>query len=205
MRKLRAAGHEVDPFALEIARPRLAVEEASFDVFLDAVQRRRLVTFSYRRPADSEPTRRRLHPWGVLRSSGRWYVSGHDLDRQAERVFHLGRVVGTAVASGPDGVYEIPAGFDLADVRASLSWTPLFDEARVLVRPGAGHALRRQAASIEHGVTGPDGCAWDRVVIAPASVELVEDVLAHGPDAVLEAPAELRREAVSRLREAAHG
>ena len=58
-----------------------------------------MVTFDYRVPEDDAPTSRRLQPWGVVCWRGRWYVVGHDLDRDATRCFRLSRIVG---AGAPD-------------------------------------------------------------------------------------------------------
>ena len=64
------------------------------------------------------PARRRVQPWGVVAWHGRWYLVGLDLDRGAERVFRLSRVVGPPKVTGPAGAFEPPAGLDLAEVVA---------------------------------------------------------------------------------------
>ncbi len=45
--------------------------------------------FDYRTPEDDAAAARRLQPWGVVSWRGRWYVVGHDLDRDATRCFRL--------------------------------------------------------------------------------------------------------------------
>jgi proteasome accessory factor B len=71
-------------------------------------------------------------------------------------------------------------------------------EATLLVRKGAGATLRRAAAAVETDVTGPDSeSPWDRVVIRRD--RLAEELLALGPDVVVESPPELREEIVARL------
>src|SRR5690606_40605444 len=65
-----------------------------------AARERRAVTFAYRVPEDDAPTTRRLQPWGVVCWRGRWYVVGHDLDRDAPRCFRLSRIVGAVRATG---------------------------------------------------------------------------------------------------------
>ena len=67
------------------------------------------------------------------------------------------------------------------------------------MRKGAGATLRRAAASIEADVPGPDSDSpWDRVAIRRD--RLAEEILALGADVVVESPADLRDEIVSRLR-----
>ena len=57
---------------------------------------------------------RRLQPHRLQYEQGRWYVSGHDLDRDATRSFRLDRITST-VTAGPAGTFEPPA--DLPEVR----------------------------------------------------------------------------------------
>lgn len=195
--KLRAAGVPVDVSALDLVEPRLSADEPSFDVFWEAAQDRRAVVFDYARPGGT-PSTRHLQPWGVARYSGRWYAVGLDTDRGEERVFRLSRVVGTARAVGPPAAYDVPAGTDVQAVARRLAQPRGEGGSVVLVRPGAGHSLRRDATATEHGVEGPDGTdRWDRLVLPRADV--ADEVLAHGADAVVESPATLREEVVARL------
>ncbi|MFT4082442.1 MAG: WYL domain-containing protein [Nocardioides sp.] len=202
VRKLTAAGAEVDVAALEIVSPRLAATEDSFDVFVAATGNRQVVEFDYRRASSAEVARRRLQPWGVGRYAGRWYVVGHDLDRAESRVFRLSRVIGEARPVGPVGAFEVPPGADVRDIARTLAPRPQREPAVLLVRPGTAHSLRRDADRVETGVTGPDGGAWDRLTVSGGHTDLVAEVLAHGADAVVEAPADLRAAVVRRLRAA---
>jgi len=199
--KLTAAGVDVDLAALDIAQPRLAADEPSFEVFWEATLSRRAVTFDYRRPGYDESLTRHLQPWGVVRFSGRWYVVGLDTDRGEERVFRLSRVVGAAVATGPAAAFEVPLGTDVHEVARRLAPATPAEEAVVLVRPGAGAVLRRNATSVESDVAGPDErTPWDRVRLPGGA--LADELLAFGPDVYVEEPVALRDEVVSRLRSA---
>lgn len=203
LRKLAAQGVEVDEGVLDVVPPRINADEPTFDAFWDATQKRRVVRFDYRRTGSGEVSRRQLQPWGVVRSSGRWYVVGHDVDRGAERVFRLSRVQGTVTATGRAGAYEVPAGTDVRRIAERLVPQPTPVEATLLVRQGAGHALRRRASRVVEDVTGPDeATAWDRLVVSGDRGGLVEDVLTHGDRVLVEGPAELRDEVVARLRDA---
>lgn len=198
--KLSAAGVEVDRSRLDIAAPVVAVSDANFDVFWQSSLDRTRVTFDYQRSGTSTPTRRRLEPWGVVSSSGRWYVVGRDVDREEPRLFRLSRVHGPAKRTGRSDAFDVPEGINLRELTTSLSPAPATEEGSVLVRRGAAHALRRNAASVDEGVDGPDGSAWDRVHLAFSSVaSFVDDVLSFGADAVIESPTEARELAVDRL------
>ncbi|GAB2978026.1 helix-turn-helix transcriptional regulator [Nocardioides montaniterrae] len=199
VRKLSAAGVGVDLSALDLTQPRGRSEEPAFAACWQAVCERQAIHFDYQRP-DQEPTRRRVQPWGVVRSSGRWYLVALDLDRQAERVFRLDRFRGKVRTVGPIGAYAVPADTDLRAVIARLAPRPAYDEAVVLARTGAGHTFRRRAATIEQDVPGPDEASgWDRIVLDKPGRGLVDEVLHHGRDVVLEEPAELRAQVVARL------
>jgi proteasome accessory factor B len=200
VRKLTALGVPVDVANLDIAQPRLAADEPSFDVFWEAVQERTPVEFDYRRSGDARVTTRHLQPWGVVRYSGRWYVVGHDTDRGEERVFRLSRVQGQARRAGEPGSYEVPPGTDVRATAVRLAPEPTTARATVLLREGAGLALRRDAESVETGVAGPDQrTGWDRVTIVRGLQGLADDLLGHGDTVYVEGPDELRREVVERL------
>jgi proteasome accessory factor B len=196
--KLTAAGLELDLGALDIAQPRLSADEPSFDVFWEATVSRRPVTFDYRRPGYDAPLTRHLEPWGVVRYSGRWYVVGQDTDRAEERVFRLSRVVGAATMTGPAGSYVVPPGTDVREAARRLEPSAPAEESVVLVRPGAGAALRREATGIEPDVDGPDDqTPWDRLRLPRAQAD---ELLAFGADLYVEGPDALRDEVVARLR-----
>jgi proteasome accessory factor B len=203
VRKLTAAGAEVDVAALDLVEPRLAAEEPSFDVFLEAVQERTAVRFDYRTSGGPDVSGRHLQPWGVVRFSGRWYVVGFDLDRQDRRVFRLSRVAGEARKVGEPNSYQVPEGIDVREIaRATLRPERAQEPAVLLVRTGAGHTLRRRAEQIEQlapGERGPDDGVWERLHLQSPPFDLAEEVLAHGSDAYVESPPALRQAVIERL------
>ncbi|QIK76509.1 helix-turn-helix transcriptional regulator [Nocardioides piscis] len=201
MRKLTAQGVEVDATRLDLVPPSLRAEEPAFDACWEATQKRRVITFDYQRPGE-EPATRRLQPWGVVRSSGRWYVVGLDIDRQAERVFRLSRVRGRVRLGGRTEAFDLPDGVDVAAIADRLAHRAPDVEATVLLRQRTGVALRRTADSIEEDVAGPDELStWDRLVVRAPSRELVDQVLTLGANAVIESPTDVRDSLVSRLSE----
>ncbi|GAB3767084.1 proteasome accessory factor B [Nocardioides ginsengisegetis] len=206
VRKLTALGVPLDVSALDIAQPRLTADEPAFDVFWEATQERTPVEFEYRRSGQPTATTRHLQPWGVVRYSGRWYAVGLDTDRGEERVFRLSRVEGAARKTGEPASYDVPAGTDLRETARRLAPAPTTERAVVLVRAGAGLALRRVAESVETGVDGPDtGTAWDRLVVVRNGQGLADEILGHGADVLVEEPATLRDEVVARLTAAVGG
>ncbi|MDO9454603.1 YafY family protein [Nocardioides sp.] len=201
VRKLSAAGAEIDLSALDIAQPRLPADEPTFDVFFEAILDRSVVEFDYWRTGTDAPARRRLQPWGVTRYSGRWYVVGLDLDRDDERVFRLSRVQGEARKVGRPGAYSIPEGTDISAATRRLAPDLSTEPVVLLVRDGAALPLRRAAETVEAGVPGPDGAStWDRLTLTRASVGIADEVLGFGDAVCVESPSSLRDQVVARLR-----
>ena len=115
-------------------------------------------------------------------------------------MFRLSRVEGLPSKAGRPGAYDVPPDVDLGEVARRLA--PAVSTARVvlLVRSGAGLALRRGAEVLDTDVTGPDGTGgWDRIALTRASTGFADEVLAFGPGVVVEEPAEIRQRVVDRL------
>lgn len=210
VRKLVDADHGPDPEAdpaagpsgpVDLAPALLGADDPAFEVCWRAACERRAIVFDYRRPGQESPSTRHLQPWGVVRSSGRWYVVGHDTDRGAERVFRLSRIVGAVRPSGAPDAYAIPVGTDIRETARRLAPPPATEQAVLLVRDGAGGHLRAAATRVVRGVEGPDDAtSWDRVEVRRPASGLAEEVLAQGADVVLLEPAAVREEIIERLR-----
>ncbi|HEX4018951.1 MAG TPA: WYL domain-containing protein, partial [Frankiaceae bacterium] len=155
--------------------PRVEATEAAFAPCLAAVREGRELTFGYRRPGQAQPAPRRVHPWGVVSWRGRWYLVGHDLDREESRVFRLSRMEPGVRAVGPAGVVIRPAGLDLrAAVEAAEPGEPAF-EAVIRVRDGAALSLRQGAP------TGPEP---DTIVLTDRDIgRLADRVVEFAADA----------------------
>ncbi|GHE07362.1 helix-turn-helix transcriptional regulator [Klenkia taihuensis] len=192
--KLRAAGVDVDGAGTLPLQPRLDGGEPAFDACYTAARDRRLLTFTYARPDEDTGVKRRVQPWGVVSWHGRWYLVGHDLDRDAPRVFRLSRISGTPRASGPPEAFSPPADLDLAAVVARQVGRP--EHVVVLTaRPGTAVGLRRRATDL-----GPDGTGDDRLELRTTEPwALADEIAAHGPDVLVESPPELRAAVLERL------
>jgi proteasome accessory factor B len=193
--KISADGTDVDPAELPAIEPRLSGGEAAFEPLTAAVTRRRAVRFGYRTVRDTVDVERHLQPWGVVSRRGRWYVVGHDTDRGAVRVFRLSRITGLVTPDGPVSAFEVPPGADLrAQVNSFASSGPP-STARLLVRAGAGHGLRRRAAQIEAVDEATDRLTVDFT----DQWALAEEITSYGAAVLVESPPDLRQVVVERL------
>lgn len=196
--KLRTAGNPADPEVLDTVHLRLPTLEAAFDPMLRATQERIPVRFDYRRPGAAAKETRHLHPWGVITSQGRWYVIGHDVDRDAPRMFRLSRVMGDVVDDGPPDSYSVPPGTDVRALSRSLGPAPAQDvRVTVLARVGSATGLRRWASSS----TPSDRPGWDQLeLVGRSERELVGTLLGYGDAVEVVSPAGVRDAVASRLR-----
>jgi predicted DNA-binding transcriptional regulator YafY len=194
LRKLRAAGVEVDeplPTGLE---PVVDASDPALLTLWDAVRDRTAVKFPYRAAGGGSTSDRHLEPWGVASWHGRWYVGGHDRDRGEPRVFRLDRIAGPVRADKGDFKAEVPTTVDVAAMVAAAEPNPS-GHARIRVRSGAGRDLRRSATV----VASAEG--WDELDYEYGDIERAAQWVAGlGADAVVLDPPELRASVIRRLR-----
>jgi len=174
----------------QLLQPRVRTGDPAFRPLWTAVQARRAVRFGYRKEGAREADTRHLHPWGLVFFHGRWYLVGFDLDRGAQRTFRLSRIVGPVAVTGPAGSVRVPGDVNLLEtVRASVAPVAR-GNATLRLRKDAGAGLRRSATQVR---TWDDDNDWDLVEIAVSGLwETARQVAALGPDAQVQAPAELR-------------
>jgi proteasome accessory factor B len=199
--KLTALGAPQDDGSLIGLEPRIRTAEPAFDALWAAVRDRRPVRFTYRTARTGEVAERRVEPWGITSRAGKWYLTGHDRDRDAARVFRLSRVEGDVVAIGEPGSYEVPEGHEpRVMVGESVRDTPR-ETATVRARRGAAQSLRRRATS-----TRPVDAECDELSVDYGDVEvLAEELVGLGPAVVVQSPTVLRDAVVRRLRAVVSG
>lgn len=208
--KLRAVGASMgglSPSAIDI----YAGETTPvFNKLLDAIEARRAVTFTYRAASTGEEAKRQVQPWWITGRRGAWYLKGHDLDREAPRLYRLDRIQGNVRFQGRPKAFEIPAAD--ATTEAQFAFDPV--QSRILVAPGRGNALRLRAeevtpatADLEFELSSEVLEAWDGADILRIETqdldELARAIAGLGPHALVLEPAELRDNVIALLRGAA--
>lgn len=199
LHKLRAAGIDVDAEPGPPIEPRVRAPGPALTGLTAAVQDGRAVTFAHRSHAAAEPVTRTLEPWGVVSWRGRWYVAGHDRDRDATRCFRLSRIVGTVEPVGPPGAVHRPHGTDLLGIVAAAAEVPgARRTARLWLADDRAQGLRRHASIL--GRLDLDGVPGELVSLQlPGLDTAARWVAGYGPDAVVVEPAELAEAVRARL------
>ncbi|PRX45060.1 transcriptional regulator [Prauserella shujinwangii] len=208
--KLRAAGVEVDDNAPTIVEPRVHTEP-SFAPLLAAVQDGQVVQFEYRRSGSPERRRRTLEPWGVVSWRARWYVVGHDRDRDAPRCFRLSRILGEVRRIGEPGVVRRPQDVNLLEFVAGTPGTEDPDAdtspvslARLWVADGRAAGIRRRARPVGRMTVGADeGDVVELDLLFPESA--ADWIAGHGPDVLVIEPDVLAKSVRDRLERVLHG
>jgi proteasome accessory factor B len=189
--KLRAAGIDTDGSASLGIEPRVDTDEPAFPALWEAVRDGRPVAFDYQGVGRAVVRRRHLEPWGVVSRRGRWYVVGHDRDRDGVRVFRLSRILGEVTADGRAGSVSVPPDVDVRRLAFDRGEPPAEPRiATVRLRKGAAEGLRRRAREIT-----PVDIAWDQADLefhevdrfAPYLARFADDVVVLDPPDVREA------------------
>ncbi|WP_062984105.1 helix-turn-helix transcriptional regulator [Nocardia anaemiae] len=120
-----------------------AVDPEVLTALAAAVTNRERVRFAYRSESGAE-TRRHIEPVGLVPSRRRWYLVGHDVDRDDWRIFRVDRID----RPQPTGARYRPRGLPAADPAAYVAgrrtdWgTPSF-RVRVTIHAPIGRVVGR--------------------------------------------------------------
>ena len=209
--KLRAAGVDVDPvdsgapvsIASPAGVPGLRESEEVLGILLSAINSRQAVLFRHRSSRSAPVATRTVEPWGVVTAKGRWYLVGHDRDRDALRTFRLSRIGADVTPIGEPGAVAVPDDVDLQQIVAdAVAEGPTGARAAVWVADGRATALRRAGRSVgPRQLAGRDGEVLQLEI--GFNDRLAREIAGYGSDAIVLEPASLRDDVLTRLREAA--
>ncbi|WP_329520571.1 helix-turn-helix transcriptional regulator [Spirillospora sp. NBC_01491] len=195
--KLRAAGVETDATTTLGIEPRVNTADPSFPALWEAVRDGRPVAFDYQGIGRTSVSRRHLEPWGVVSRRGRWYVVGHDRDREETRVFRLSRITGAVAVDGRPGTVTVPDGVDVRRIafdRGDRVAEPR--PATVRLRAGAAQGPRRWARDVRDL-----GGGWDEATLTFRDVDRFAPYLARfADDVVVLDPPDLREAVIQQLK-----
>ncbi|MBK5092426.1 MAG: WYL domain-containing protein [Actinobacteria bacterium] len=178
-------------------------ERGTLDTILDALVRRKVLSFSYRSLDAGEPLKREVEPYGLLNRRGSWYLVGRCRVREEVRCFKLDRItskVGRNKKSPRSADFEVPTDFDLQK-EARWEWLlPCEEEvkARVSFAPRLAFAFESGRANVVTSKRLKDGTLKVTYRVGDPE-EFVDWVLEFGADARIISPPELVAMARERL------
>lgn len=191
-RKLAAAGIRRELGANVIASvPDLTdLDHDSIDAIFRALDNGLRISFDYYKSLIEPPTRRTIEPWAYGAVDGRIYVTGWDLDREAQRTFRISRISDIDVVAEfiKNPVPDLPSS-ELIRVGLSLSGTLVKARLRFSDQTGAEELRLLSDAT---GSIGPVDREW-----------LVKTAAAYAPDVIVEEPADVVADVIALLRAAA--
>jgi proteasome accessory factor B len=187
--KLRSLGVDVQEPLLGYA-PRIRARDTAFGPLSAAIERHRVVRFSYLKPGDTRARVRTLAPLALVQFGGRWHVWGLEERSGAERTFLLSRIVGAVEETGT--AFDPPAGDASAAALGSLREVAQRNVAVLEVQQDSDAASRLGSRGEVRG----DGT----VALHYADLHLLADELAsYGPEVRVLEPAELADAVLERL------
>lgn len=77
-----------------------SISDAVFETVIEAIVKNRLIHIQYR-AIDTSTNEREVAPWRIINYQGRWYLYSFCTLRQAERLFHMGRIIHASVSEKP--------------------------------------------------------------------------------------------------------
>lgn len=203
--KLQAAGVDVDADRADVlvaspaALPGIHRAEPALRALMDAVQAGQAVQFGHRPSPVAPYSTRTVEPWGVVTHGGRWYLVGHDRDRDAVRTFRMSRIADDVTPIGPPGAVTRPEAADLRQIAAAaVGQAPSGLQARIWVADDRAVALRRAGTVLgRESLAGRDG---DIIGVDIGTHDrLAREIAGYGADTVVLDPASLRDDVVARL------
>ena len=123
-----------------------------------AISKQRTVRFTYWSIGRDELSERVVNPFALFSDNGSWYLVGHDVDRDAERMFRVSRIRGDIrFATRRERDFRAPEDYDTSALRGRPAWQVggIRGEARVEVSADTAWWVAREYAergTVEEGV-----------------------------------------------------
>lgn len=164
---------------------------ANFELPLDletvfsALSQKRVLNFEYRRPGQSDTTKRELEIWGIAIRDGSWFIYGLDRIRNGVRVFNLFRVASSFAISGEANSY-VPQAVDLEQLLDPSNRDDLNYNVTLKLSDGKGEYWRDLA-----GIDEDDSSEMEISLTLKNPSDQISRLAADAPGVVVTAPDEV--------------
>jgi proteasome accessory factor B len=189
--KIQSLSGPIESDAINTPALRDSESAALLSSAFEAVDAEQLIKFGYKGKV------RTAQPFGLYTKDGFWYLVARE--ENEVKSFKLLRIEGKIVKEGKAGSFKKPPEFDLIKF---LSNSSSMQEilAQVLVRKEQAHVLRSKYSTKEIDDE------WDLMLIPYIyEQEIIETILWYGTNVIVNSPASLRSEVISRLKVIANG
>ena len=189
--KIQSLSGPIESDAVNTPAVRDSESAALLSSVFEAVDTEQLIKFGYK------GKERTAQPFGLYTRDGFWYLVARE---EAEiKSFKLLRIEGKIVKEGKVGSFKKPPEFDLIRF-LSNSRSEQEILAKVYVRKEQAHVLRSKYSAKEINEE------WDLMSIPFIyEQEIIETILWYGTNIIVDSPASLRSEVISRLKAIANG
>ena len=189
--KIQSLSGPIESDAVNTPAVRDSESAALLSSVFEAVDTEQLIKFGYK------GKERTAQPFGLYTRDGFWYLVARE---EAEiKSFKLLRIEGKIVKEGKAGSFKKPPEFDLIKF-LSNSRSEQEMQAQVLVRKEQVYVLRSKYSTKEINEE------WDLMLIPYIyEQEIIETILWYGTNIIVDSPASLRSEVISRLMVIANG
>jgi proteasome accessory factor B len=189
--KIQSLSGPIESDAVNTPALRDSESAALLSSAFEAVDAEQLIKFGYKGKD------RTAQPFGLYTKDGFWYLVARE-DNEVKS-FKLLRIEGKIVKEGKAGSFKKPPEFDLIKF-LSNSRSEQEILAQVLVRKEQAHVLRSKYSTREIDDE------WDLMLIPYIyEQEIIETILWYGTNVIVDSPASLRSEVISRLKVIANG
>lgn len=189
--KIQSLSGPIESDAVNTPAVRDSESAALLSSVFEAVDTEQLIKFGYK------GKERTAQPFGLYTRDGFWYLVAREEDEV--KSFKLLRIEGKIVKEGKTGSFKKPPEFDLIKF-LSNSRSEQEIQAQVYVRKEQAHVLRSKYSAKEINEE------WDLMSIPYIyEQEIIETILWYGTNIIVDSPASLRSEVISRLKMIANG
>ena len=189
--KIQSLSGPIESDAVNTPAVRDSESAALLSSAFEAVDTEQLIKFGYK------SKERTAQPFGLYTRDGFWYLVAREEDEV--KSFKLLRIEGKIFKEGKAGSFKRPPEFDLIKF-LSNSRSEQEMQAQILVRKEQAHVLRSKYLAREINEE------WDLMLIPYIyEQEIIETILWYGTNVIVDSPASLRSEVISRLKVIANG
>lgn len=173
-------------------------------IILEAINQNKVISFDYEKFTGSKKRSYLLHPYLLKEYRNRWYVIGHNPEKEIVVVFGLDRVVGEVEKT--ETSFERRADFSPENYfEHSIGITSVNDDPEKIhlrFSPLSGKYIESQPLHSSQKIIRNDEVALEIELFLCVTKELIMTIMSYGADVEVKAPEALRKKIANNLKNA---